>query len=366
MTLSHTGTGGGHERYLEQDNIHFAVIPDEPQPRELRAPQQRLLSSRNRDYDRQVTRTVIRSLKMQINSFIEHMRARGCSRKTLRAYRQDLQRFETFLKDRKIKSHQVNTSHVDQFVMYLAQTVSRMVGSVPKPASVSRRLAVLSRYYRFMQQMTFGKAHNPLTGYERPKFDNEEYRAVDEGQLSTLIAGIDNVRDRAIIVLFLYSGLRLAKLCSLDVNTIKIRDKVTAKGHIRLGRGEVTGKGSKVRTFVVDESAMKMVADYLMTRINDRKAALFLSSRGGRLSSRAIQRILQKWCVRLEMSHINIHRLRHCYADRLANAGISSIVLQSLMGHSSPQVTRRYYKIKADRISREYFAASEFIEAPAR
>jgi integrase len=37
-----------------------------------------------------------------------------------------------------------------------------------------------------------------------------------------------------------------------------------------------------------------------------------------------------------------------------------------LMGHSSPQVTRRYYKIKADRISREYFAASEFIEAPAR
>lgn len=312
----------------------------------------------------QVTRTV-KETDLKIDEFMLHMQARGCSDETLRAYRQDLTRFDQFLKQRKIKSHQVNASHIDLFVAYLTETAGRLVGTAPKPASVARRLAVVARYYRFIQQLTFGKSRNPMTGYERPVVRNEEYRAVDEATLSTLTPGIDNLRDRAIVVLFLFSGLRLAELCSLDISTIQIREKQTAQGRVRLGRGQVTGKSSKVRTFVVDEAAMKIVADYLMTRLTDGKNPLFISSRGGRLSSRGVQRILQKWCSRLQLSHIHVHRLRHSFADRLANAGMSSVVLQALMGHSSPQITRRYYKIKDDRISREYFAASEFIESPA-
>ena len=80
------------------------------------------------------------------------------------------------------------------------------------------------------------------------------------------------------------------------------------------------------------------------------------------MSVRAIQDTLAKLCVRLGAPHINVHRLRHTYATRLANANISSIVLKELMGHQSFTTTQRYFKLADKTLARGYFSAMEFFK----
>jgi site-specific recombinase XerC len=122
------------------------------------------------------------------------------------------------------------------------------------------------------------------------------------------------------------------------------------------------GKGSKRRSFFVDEATLYLLyTDYLPTRTDD-NPALFLSERGQRISVRAIQYTLTAWCQRLGSPHINVHRLRHSYATKLANANISSMVLKDLMGHSSFTTTQRYFKLNDTTLTRGYFSAMEYLK----
>jgi site-specific recombinase XerD len=272
-------------------------------------------------------------------------------------------RFQAFLRDGNLRTDQVSHQVLDQFVAYLASTAGRLRGAAPEPASIARRLAVVSSYYRFLQKESNGRIRNPLADYDRPKVNNDECKSVEDGVLRKLIEGIDNKRDRAIVLAFLYSGLRLSELQQLNVDTVHVREKQTPTGKMILGRGRVVGKGRKPRIFLLDHEALKAIAEYLATRRSNQNPALFLSGRHDRLSCRAIQQILGKWCHRLGITHIHVHQLRHSFADRMANAGMRCNVLQDLLGHSSPQTTQRYYKLRPERLAREYFGAMEFLDS---
>jgi site-specific recombinase XerC len=124
------------------------------------------------------------------------------------------------------------------------------------------------------------------------------------------------------------------------------------------GSGQVLGKGSKRRTFYVDEDSLILYSEYLETR-TDQNPALFLSERKTRMSIRAIQYTLASWCKRLGAPHINVHRLRHSYATRLANANISTFILKDLMGHESSSTTQQYFKLTDQTLARGYFSAME-------
>ena len=128
-----------------------------------------------------------------------------------------------------------------------------------------------------------------------------------------------------------------------------------------VGVGEVVGKGNKRRTFYVDEATLDLWAEYVIKR-TDENEALFLSERKVRMSVRAMQDTLATWCKKLRLPHINLHRLRHSYATRLANANISSLVLKDLMGHASFTTTAQYFKLTDTTLARGYFSAMEYLK----
>jgi integrase/recombinase XerC len=106
------------------------------------------------------------------------------------------------------------------------------------------------------------------------------------------------------------------------------------------------------------------VIEYLKQRGIDDHPALFISGRRKRLSRRSIQDILHRWCMRLQLDHAHVHQLRHTFATRMANAGMSSTVLKDLLGHASFTATQRYFRIRPERLAREYFAAYEYLSPP--
>jgi site-specific recombinase XerD len=300
---------------------------------------------------------------MKISEFIESLSTQTQSKNTLRAYRQDLERFAAFLRGKGLRVSQVKPSTITEYLSYLGEHRGRTAGDTLSPATTCRRLAVISRYYEWINDNSDEPIRNPVARVRRPKVRNQLPRAVDDSVLATLVNGIPDARDKALVLLFVYSGLRLSELQQLNKDTIALRRRRMPDGSSEYyGTGEVVGKGGKRRRFMAGPKAMEVLAQYIAAnRTEDDLPPLFLSSRKGRLSCRAIQQIAGKWCSRLGIDHIHIHQLRHSFATRNVNAGMSSIVLRELMGHESLTTTQRYFHIRKERLAREYHAAMEFV-----
>jgi site-specific recombinase XerC len=301
---------------------------------------------------------------MKINSFMETLSTQTTSKETLRAYRQELIRFETFQNEKGLDDTQVKQSTITEYLRHREDGKGRTATGALAPATVARILSVVTAYFDFLQGDSDVAVRNPVDGVRRPKVRNQKPRDVDDSILAKLVNGIADVRDRAIVLLFVYSGLRLSELGQLDKTTIILKGKKQPDGSVQyFGFGEVIGKGKKRRSFVVGPKAMQAVRTYIaQQRMKDELPALFLSSRKTRLSSRAIQQIVSKWCTRLKLSHVHVHQLRHSFATRNVNAGMSAAVLQELMGHASLNTTQRYFHLKPERLSREYFAVMEYVK----
>jgi site-specific recombinase XerC len=296
---------------------------------------------------------------MNIEGFLISLNTQTDSVETHRAYRQDLERFERFLVLKGLRVTQVKPSTIAEYNQHLLDERGRSFA----PATVARRLAVLSSFFDFLGANAEGKIGNPVKGIKRPKVDNDLPRALDDHVLAKLVDGITDVRDRAIVVLFLYSGLRLSELRQLNKDSIVPRKRKEADGTVQyFGTGEVIGKGRKKRVFMVGPAALEALGGYIRAaRANDSEPALFVSAHHKRISARNIQDVLDRWCKRLEIPHAHVHQLRHSFATRNVNAGMSAAVLQELMGHSTQNTLQRYFRVKQDRLSREYFATMEFI-----
>jgi site-specific recombinase XerC len=296
---------------------------------------------------------------MRIEAYLRNLSTQTTSPETLRAYRQDLEKYQAFLRSKGLRVTQAKPSTITEFINHLTETH----GGALAPATISRRLSVLSAYYEFLRDNSDGNIANPVARVKRPKVNNEAFRAVEDNALATLVDGITDVRDKAIVLLFIYSGLRLAELCQLNKDTIVSRKRRTPDGQEQyFGTGEVMGKGRKRRHFMVGPTALQALGAYIKQyRTIDSNPALFLSSRHQRISCRNVQDIVSRWCEKLNVSHVHVHQLRHCFATRNVNAGMSAAVLQELMGHSNLSTTQRYFRVQPDRLSREYFAVMEFI-----
>jgi site-specific recombinase XerD len=296
---------------------------------------------------------------MNIQGFLANLATQTSSKETLRAYRQDLEKYEEFLRLKGLRVTQAKPSTISEFINQL----NGKNGGTLSPASISRRLSVLSAYYEFLCDNSDGEIRNPVARVKRPKVNNELPRAVEDDVLTTLVDGITDVRDKAIVLLLIHTGLRLAELCQLNKNTITSYARQSPDGRKEyFGRGEVIGKGRKRRQFIAGPTAMNALGEYIRQyRTKDNNPALFLSQRKERISSRSVQDILDRWCKRLGVAHIHVHQLRHSFATRNVNGGMTAAVLQELLGHSSLSTSQRYFRVRPERLRREYFAAMEFV-----
>ena len=226
-----------------------------------------------------------------------------------------------------------------------------------QPASVRRRLAALSAFYQFLAVMANGHIRNPVDPLRRPRRQPPRPKPLNENQIATLVEGIDDARDAAIIGVLLHSGLRLSELCSLNRDSIRVEHLGSANKVVGVGR--VLGKGQKERDFLVDLPTLKLVHRYLSERGADDQEALFISNRGRRINPRTVQHMLRAWCRRLGLPPLHPHQLRSTFGTRLNRVGVPTLEISKLLGHSSLDTTMQYVKPDVRRIQTEYFAAHE-------
>ena len=293
---------------------------------------------------------------MLIDDFLSHLGTR--SAETLRAYRADVGRFLSFLEATHTTLEAISASTIEQYMQHLDATSK--TGRPMSAASIGRRLAVISSYLDFLYVRTNGAVRNQVRDVRRPRVHNILPRALDDCTLATLMDGITNVRDKALLALYVASGLRLEETRQLNLNSIS-RQLSNMPDLIdrTLGVSLVRGNECKSRNFLIDEGPLNLLLAYMRIRGTSGSVALFLSNRKVRLSRRNIQYILDRWCGRLGLAHSHIHALRHTFAHAQVAHNMSALVLQQLMGHQSFTVTQRYFSVRPERIAAEYFAAQE-------
>lgn len=307
-----------------------------------------------------------RKIRMNFEPFLRYIQEhKKLSPMTIRAYRNDLELFETFAGEHSIAdvSH-ITHETIQNFINWLRSRMNRRTGAIGcADSSIARRLAALSAYIDYMRfKQDDLSTSNPLTATKSLNkwHKNREPKPVDEWTLDFLLANITCERDRVLFTFAVASGLRVSEILKLNQDSISVVEETPLdQSELILGAGVVVGKGDKSRKFFVDQQTLKLLAKYLRSR-TDNHPALFISQRRQRLSVRAFEERLGHWCKALGFSHINVHRLRHTYATRLANAHISSSVLRELMGHKSFNTTRQYFKLSDNTLAQGYHAAMEY------
>jgi len=291
---------------------------------------------------------------MQIEDFISYLKLRSYSPATTAAYRRELEHFATYLKSSHLRITQVRPKHI---VQYIGASTG---GSEPRWNTTRRKLAVLASYFNYVRMTSDGRVKNPVDLVRSPKRQRPNPKPADEQVLDALVAGISNARDRAIVMLFRSSGLRLSELTSLNRDSIGVENTILPFGGYRvLGVGRVTGKGNKEREFLVDMKTLKQVHLYLGERGEDGLAPLFISNRRKRIDKSTIEVMLSTWCRKLGLPNVHPHAIRHAAGTAWHARGIDTLEISHLLGHSSVETTNLYIHPDSARLRAQYFAAME-------
>jgi integrase/recombinase XerD len=291
--------------------------------------------------------------------FLDHLTVeRGLSPNTILAYRRDLQRYVSFLSKRGVtEPGQVDDRTVRSFVASVSASTHGPEGEPYKATSVVRALSSVRSFHRFLLREGIVD-RDPAATVTRPRVPRALPRPLTVDEIGRLLETPDpatpaGVRDRAIFELLYGAGLRISELVGLDVDDVDIED----------GAVRVLGKGGKEREVPVGRFARDAVQDYLRRGRPSfasarTRGALFLNTRGGRLTRQSAARILQAHArtARLER-HLTLHSLRHSFATHLLEGGADVRVVQELLGHASVATTQVYTLVTREHLREVYYTS---------
>jgi integrase/recombinase XerD len=179
-------------------------------------------------------------------------------------------------------------------------------------------------------------------------------RAIAPGDVRKLLGVIKEIRDRALILVLLRTGMRIGELLRLKVKDLDVRER---KMHIYEGEKNCLG-----RVVYLSDDALMAVKLWLNRR-DSGKEYLFYGLRSA-LCYTAARNIFAHYLTETGLQHkgYTLHSLRHTFASELLNAGMRLECLQLLLGHRDIEMTRRYARLTDKSRQEEYFRAMAIIE----
>ena len=191
---------------------------------------------------------------------------------------------------------------------------------------------------------------SPLDLVTAPKIANTLPDVLSPEDVEQLLnfkpSSVIEIRDMAIVELMYSSGLRVSE--AININITDFEDDMTFL--------RVLGKGSKTRLVPLGKFAIKAVENWLNERkkISNDTEALFLNSKGSRLSIRSVQLRLKKMAIKQGLPPINPHMLRHSFATHMLESSGDLRTIQELLGHSSLSTTQIYTKLDYQHLAKIY------------
>jgi len=302
---------------------------------------------------------VTSGLGSALRGYLDHLTVeRGLAPNTLASYRHDLRRYLSHLAAAGVTEPQdVTEAHVSSFLVSLREGDEE---HPPLAATSSGRAVVAVRgFHRFLLRDRVVTT-DVARGIRPPPPPKRLPKAISVEEVAALLeaAGAEEtpraVRDRALLELLYGCGARISEAVGLDLDELDLE-----QGVVRL-----VGKGSKERVVPVGSYAREAVQAYLvrarpaLAAAGKGSPALFLNSRGGRLSRQSAWTALRAAARRAGVTrNVSPHTLRHSFATHLLDGGADVRVVQELLGHASVTTTQVYTLVTVDRLREVYATA---------
>jgi integrase/recombinase XerC len=292
-------------------------------------------------------------MEQHLRNFLDYIALnRNASAHTVAAYESDLSQFLAFA----ARHLDIEPGNLEPGNLELS-TVRAFMADLYKQgqarASVARKLSALRAFGRYMKREGWIE-FDPSALAVAPRREQKVPAHLTVDEMSRLLDMPDTTtplgrRDRAWLELFYASGLRLSELVGLDLEDVNLSARMV----------RVMGKGGKERIVPFNASAKNALAAWLKDRhrLTSRKSvdALFVNSRGARLTGRSVQRFVSRYVAACSTRFgISPHALRHSFATHLLEAGADLRAIQELLGHARLSTTQRYTHVNAAQLIETY------------
>jgi integrase/recombinase XerD len=295
-------------------------------------------------------------IPVEIEEFLSWLLSeRGRAANTLAAYRRDLTAYAEWLHTRSLSLDTVTTPDLLALV-----AERRRRGNAP--STIARQLAAVRSLHRFL--VNEERRHDdPTTDVEAVRIPAAIPKALGEADVNSLLAAVtgdDPVarRDRALLELLYGTGARVSEVCDLSMGDIDFDGRL-----VRL-----FGKGAKERIVPFGRAAADALDRWFAPggrldlaptqwRRRDDANAVFLNTRGARLTRQAAWAVIKKYGRRAGLDtnrQLSPHVLRHSCATHLLDHGADLRVVQELLGHASISTTQVYTKVSQERLWQVY------------
>jgi integrase/recombinase XerC len=222
-----------------------------------------------------------------------------------------------------------------------------------KPKSINCHLSRIRLFYDFLRHEQGLKVDNPVKPGLCLRVARPLPKHLKDEQAERLLDMVSKPRDRAMFLLMLRSGLRVAELAQLTFEAVDFR-----RGRLWVR----AGKGNKDRVVYVSPDAMRALVDYIRCRPKSSAKRIFLvekgTCRGDPLSVRGIQKRMEYYARKAGLAS-SCHHLRHTMATQMLNAGAELSTIQDLLGHRCVTTTQQYCKVSNLKVQKDYYEAME-------
>jgi integrase/recombinase XerD len=296
-------------------------------------------------------------LPIEVEEFLSWLVAeKGRAPNTLAAYRRDLRGYCEWLVDQGATVLDVRPQQLVEFV-----GVRRASGAAT--SSIARQLAAVRMLHRYLS-IEGERRDDPTADLEGVRVPSGIPKPLTEAQVTSLLDAVIvtepiHRRDLALIELLYATGARISEAVGLSIGEIDLDARL-----VRL-----YGKGAKERIVPFGSTAASALEDWFSPsgrarivpgqwRRRDDAEAVFLNTRGGRLTRQAAWQVIKKYGERAGIAgQLSPHVLRHSCATHLLDHGADLRVVQEMLGHASISTTQIYTKVSQERLWDVYRSA---------
>ena len=279
-----------------------------------------------------------------INEYLVFVsQVKNLSENTTKSYERDLKKLYLFLE----KLNVTNYSDIKEEVC--SAWIGDLYSQNNKPKSIQRHLSSAKGFFRFLKKNNLISS-SPFELVTAPKSSNTLPDVLSPEDVEQLLnfkpSNTIEIRDMAIVELMYSSGLRVSETVNINIS-----DFEENMSFLR-----VIGKGSKTRLVPMGRFAINAINNWLNERekISNNTDALFLNSKGSRLSIRSIQLRLKKMAIKQGLPPVHPHMLRHSFATHMLESSGDLRTIQELLGHSSLSTTQIYTKLDYQHLAKIY------------
>ena len=269
---------------------------------------------------------------MYLEDFINYIKSeKRFSKHTITSYETDLNQFFNYIEE----ESQI-TNPKDVSFKLIRNWISSLLENNLKSTSVNRKISSLKSYYKFLLVSNYVDT-NPTLKLISPKSSKRLPVFVEKDNMDSLFDkdffedSYEGKRDKLIIELFYFTGMRLSELINIKTSDI---DKVNSQI-------KVIGKRNKERLIPITFNTLKDLNEFI--NFYEIENFLFAEGNGKKLYSKKVYRIVNKYLAKISsIKKKSPHVLRHSFATHMLNNGADINAIKEILGHANLSATQIY------------------------